>query len=198
MTYHAAVSSSNLEELRRLLVEQPQNIDELNEKKETPLLVAVHNNNVPVAQILIEAGANLNIQDQIQDSPYLYAGAHGRSDILRLMLKRSDIDFTVYNRYGGNCIIPASEKGHLENVRILLADGRENINHINRLNWTALLEIVYYDNDDQLYQDIARALLEGGADPNIRCGHGKTALQYAKEKGFKNLEQLIIDFGGKE
>ncbi|GAM28716.1 hypothetical protein SAMD00019534_118920 [Acytostelium subglobosum LB1] len=194
-----AVESGKVELVKQLLATPGCVVDELNEKKETPLMVACHNYNVELAALLMDAGADINKQDAIQDSPYLFVGAHGKTEILKLMLKRTDINYKVFNRYGGNCIIPASEKGHLENVRVLLADGREDVNHMNRLGWTALIEVVYYDNDSELYQQIARALLEAGADPNIPdANHKKTALTWAIEKGFTNLEALIRSFGGKE
>src|SRR4051812_3730 len=41
----------------------------------TALLAAAHGDHVPVARALIAAGADVNAKDDIQDSPYLYAGA---------------------------------------------------------------------------------------------------------------------------
>ena len=37
-------------------------------------------------RVLIEAGADVNAKDAIQDSPYLYAGARGHLEILRMTL----------------------------------------------------------------------------------------------------------------
>ncbi|WP_462258578.1 hypothetical protein [Vagococcus teuberi] len=37
----------------------------------------------------------------------------------------------VYNRFGGNVIISVAEKGHLENVKLLLKYGKMEINHQN-------------------------------------------------------------------
>ena len=35
---------------------------------------------------LIDGGADVNAKDDIQDSAYLYAGAHGRTEILKMTL----------------------------------------------------------------------------------------------------------------
>lgn len=73
-------------------------------------MIAVHNNQIELAKKLIDAGANVNIQDKIADSPYLYAGAEGRTEILAYMLSHSEPDQSIVNRFGGNALIPAAEK----------------------------------------------------------------------------------------
>ncbi len=47
----------------------------------------------------------------------------------------------ILNRYGGTSLIPASERGHVDYVRRVLGTGID-VDHINRLGWTALLETV--------------------------------------------------------
>ena len=74
-------------------------VDCRNHHRQTALLVATIYNSVEAARMLIEAGADVNAQDDRQDSPLLYAGAEGRLDILRLCLKAKP-NFKVYNRYG--------------------------------------------------------------------------------------------------
>ena len=93
-------------------------IESINENGESELLVAIKNDDVKEAKRLIDLGANVNVQDQQLDSPYLYAGAEGKTEILAYMLEHADIDYTIFNRFGGNALIPASEKGHLENVKL--------------------------------------------------------------------------------
>ena len=63
---------------------------------------------------------------------------------------------TSTNRYGGTALIPACHHGHLENVKVLLATDID-VNHVNRLGWTALLEAVPVDTPAGLRD---RALLE--------------------------------------
>lgn len=104
-----AVSSNDSEKVAEILETKTYPIDELNEKGETPLLIAVHNNQIELAKKLIDAGANVNIQDNIADSPYLYAGAEGRTEILAYMLSHSEPDQSIVNRFGGNALIPAAE-----------------------------------------------------------------------------------------
>ncbi len=43
--------------------------------KRTAVMIATYNNDVEMARMLIEAGADVNIQDDMQNNPFLYAGA---------------------------------------------------------------------------------------------------------------------------
>ena len=70
----------------------------------------MHGNHVDAARVLIDAGADVNAKDAIQDSPYLYAGARGHLDILRMTLAHG-ADLRSTNRYRGTALIPAAGAG---------------------------------------------------------------------------------------
>lgn len=186
-----AVSANDLKKAEEILKDKSYQIDEVNEKAETPLMIAVHNNQIELAKKLIDAGANVNQQDNIQDSPYLFAGAEGRTEILSYMLAKSSPNQAITNRFGGNALIPAAEKGHLDNVKNLLADGRVNINHQNDYGYTALIEAVALRDGSQVYQNIVAELLNHGADPNIVDNYGKSAKDYANELGYGNISKML-------
>ncbi|HIX42219.1 MAG TPA: ankyrin repeat domain-containing protein [Candidatus Kurthia intestinigallinarum] len=190
MSLIEAVDQQNEQQVQELLAQSTE-VDIQNDKGETPLLIATHQNNVAIAKALIDAGADINKQDAIQDSPYLYAGAQGKTEILAYMLAHREPDQTVVNRYGGNALIPAAEKGHLENVKQLLEDGRADINHQNNFGYTALIEAVALTDGSPLYQDIVAELLKHDANTELRDNNDKTALDYAKEKGYTEIEAML-------
>ena len=72
-------------------------------------------------------------------------------------------DLTIRNRYGGISVIPASERGHVDYVRRVVQTGID-VNHVNDLGWTALLEAVILGDGSERYQEIVRILLAAGAD----------------------------------
>ena len=186
-----AASANDLKKAEEILKDKSYQIDEVNEKAETPLMIAVHNNQFELAKKLIDAGANVNQQDNIQDSPYLFAGAEGRTEILSYMLAQNTPNQAITNRFGGNALIPAAEKGHLENVKILLMDGRVDVNHQNDYGYTALIEAVALRDGSQVYQYIVAELLNHGADPNIVDNYGKSAKDYANELGYGNISRML-------
>src|SRR5262249_9814756 len=81
-------------------------IDQPNPAVQTPLLLAVQNSHGAAALRLIDAGANINAQAANRDTPWLLAGALGRTEMLRRMLPKGP-DFAIRNRFGGNALIPA-------------------------------------------------------------------------------------------
>lgn len=160
----------------------------------TPLVAATKANAVSAATALIEAGADVNAKDDIQDSAYLYAGAEGFEEILALTLANG-ADLASTNRYGGTALIPAGEHGHVGVTRMLLEAGI-NPDHINDLGWTALQEAVLLGTDGPEHQETVRLLLAGGADPNLRDGQGSTPLANAEARGMWRLAELIRGAGG--
>jgi len=188
-----AVARQDLADVERILMQQDYDINEVNEKKENSILIATHLNNLEIARKLIDAGANVNMQDEIKDSAYLYAGAQGRTEFLRYILEHAkpEPDQKVRNRYGGNALIPAAEKGHIENVRLLLEDGRVDIDHQNKFGYTALIDVVALTDDSKLYQDIVKLLIDAGANKDLRDADGKTAMDYAEQKGSAEMIALL-------
>ncbi|WP_407691120.1 hypothetical protein [Rubrobacter marinus] len=48
-----------------------------------------------------------------------------------------------------------------------LLETETDVDHVNELGWTALLEAVILGGGDARHTEIVRLLVEGGADPNI-------------------------------
>lgn len=151
----------------------------------TALLLATHANDVEIAQALIGAGADVNAKDSIKDTPYLYAGAEGRDEILKSILASGRANLMDTNRYGGTALIPAADKGHPSTVRILIEAGVD-IDHVNNLGWTALMEAVILGDGGPVYQEIVGILVDAGAS-QIADRDGVTPLEHAKRHGFEAI-----------
>lgn len=156
----------------------------------TALLLATRANLVEIAAALINAGADVNAKDSIHDTPFLYAGAEGRNNILKLILAARKANLLDTNRYGGTALIPAAHHGHPETVRLLL-DTAIDVDHVNNLGWTALLEAVILGDGGLVYQEIVKLLLAGGANAEIADKDGVTSLAHAKSRGFSEIAQMI-------
>ncbi|HEY9319089.1 MAG TPA: ankyrin repeat domain-containing protein [Achromobacter sp.] len=161
----------------------------------TPLLRATQGNHAQAARVLIEAGADVNAQNQMQDSAYLLAGAQGYREILALTLQHG-ADLKSTNRYGGTALIPACERGHVEVVKTLLQAGVDP-NHVNRLGWTGLLEAIILSDGGPRHQQIVALLIEGGADVNLADGDGRTPIAHARQRGQREMVQLLERAGAR-
>lgn len=162
---------------------------EARRKLDQQLVLAAKANDVALVRKLIRDGGNVNAKDAIEDSAFLYAGAEGFNDVLRLTLANG-ADVASTNRFGGTALIPASEHGHVETVRILIAAGVP-VNHVNNLGWTAMQEAILLNSGGPNQQEVVRQLLDAGANPNIRDPQGRTALENADRLGFSEIARLI-------
>ena len=170
-------------------------LDTKDERDQTALLLAVAGGHTAVAVALIDAGASVNAVAANQDTPWLLAGALGRAEILRRML-RAGPDLGLRNRYGGNALIPACERGHAEAAAVLLAT-KIDVDHINDLGWTCLLEIVVLGNGSAGHIEITRRVLEAGANPYLADRDGVSPLTHARRRGFTEIARLIAAKGGR-
>ncbi|WP_049788818.1 ankyrin repeat domain-containing protein [Paenibacillus sp. Y412MC10] len=185
-----SAEQGNTEQVRQLL-QSGANIDATDEQGRTAVMAATYRNHVDTVDALIQAGADINIRDHQLNNVFLYAGAEGMLDILRLAID-ADADVTLTNRFGGTALIPASDRGHVEIVQELLTRTSVDVNHINNLNWTALLEAVILGDGSENYQRIVKLLLDHGADPELPDGNGVTPLQHAQERGYQEIERILM------
>ncbi|WP_206444389.1 ankyrin repeat domain-containing protein [Nocardioides turkmenicus] len=162
--------------------------------RRTPLLLAVTDDHLETARLLVFLGADPDALDGQHDTPWLVTGVTGSVPMAELLLS-VDPDLTVRNRYGGVSIIPASERGHADYVE-RVARTEIDVNHINDLGWTALLEAVILGEGSDRWQRVVRSLLENGADPSIADRDGVTPLEHARSRGFTEIARIIEQHGG--
>ena len=173
----------------RLLANGAQ-INSSDARGRTPVMAATHGNRVAPVQALIAAGADIDLQDNLQDNPFLYAGAEGLLDILKLTIE-AGANTKLTNRYGGTALIPAAERGHVEVVSELLTRTDVDINHVNNLGWTALLEAIILGDGGPRRSEVVRRLINAGADVNLADGQGMTPLTHARQRGYTQMIELL-------
>lgn len=174
----------------KILLDKGFDINTQNNQKQNPILLATYANDIELVQFLYDNGADVNARDRNLNSAFLYAGANGQLEILKIIYKKAKVN-EVFNYYGGNALIPACERGHVETVKFLLESTNIDVNHINNLQWTALLEVVILGNDSANYVEITKLLLKHGANKYIKDSRGLRAIDYAKQKGFSNIVKLL-------
>ena len=147
--------------------------------KLTVLIMATHNGDKEIVQLLIEKGADLNAKDSEHRTALSYAIYNGHKEIVQLLLnKGADYDIT-------KLLIIAIEEGHNDIVHFLL--DKEPDSNIQR---HLLLKPALSSGNNE----IAQLLLENGVDPNTEDKYG-TALKAAAHTGNAKGVQLLIDWG---
>lgn len=188
-----AAEQGQLEVLKNCL-EKGVDINITNRQGRTAIVNASLNKHYDCVSFLINAGADINKQDQTCFNPFLLSCLNNDLTLLRLVLPANP-NLDLLTRFGGVGITPASEKGHVEIVRELLEKTEINVNHTNFVGWTPLLEAIVLNDGGEKQQQIVKLLLEHGANPHMTDKYGKKPLELAKEKGYTEIANLLIAAG---
>ncbi|MFG2775183.1 ankyrin repeat domain-containing protein [Streptomyces sp. NPDC048350] len=159
-------------------------------ERRTPLLLAARADQVDTAALLVEAGADPDARDSRADTPWLVTGVTGSVRMMRVLL-RANPDLTLTNRFGGTSLIPAAECGHVAYVRAVLRETDMDVDHVNRLGWTALLEAVILGEGGRRHEEIVELLITAGGDPVLADHDGTTPLEHARRRGFDGIAGLL-------
>jgi ankyrin repeat protein len=184
----AAAGRGEPDEVQRLLGEGVP-VDARDFRGVTAVTAAAMGRHAAVVRLLVDAGADVDLQDGDRNNPLLVCGETGDVAVLREVL-RGEPDLGATNRYGGTALIPASDRGHVEMVRALLETDID-VDHVNRLGWTALLEAVILGDGGPDHQRIVERLVDAGADRAITDEDGVTALEHARDRGYTEIVGLL-------
>jgi hypothetical protein len=164
----------------------------------TALVAAAYENNVRVAAVLIEAGADVNRKDDTVQSAYLIATSEVGDDtrLLDLTLAAGG-DVRSLDSFHGTGLIRAADRGYPRVVRRLLATDIR-VDHVNELGWTALHEAVILGDGSRRYVRVVRLLVEAGADVNKPSQRdGVRPLQHATSRGFDEIADVLRAAGAR-
>ncbi len=156
----------------------------------TPLVAAAYGNHVGVAQILLAAGAEPNEKDRTVQSPYLIATSEvGDDPALLDVLLAAGADVDSRDSFNGTGLIRAADRGYPRIIERLLATDIE-VNHVNRLGWTALHEAIVLGDGGPAYVEVVQLLVDAGAAVNLE-GNGQRPLTQATDRGYTEIAEVL-------
>ena len=161
------------------------------------LLAAAYANDVRAARTLVADGADVNAKDDSEQSAYLIATSEIGDDphLLELTLD-AGADVDAKDSFNGTGLIRAAERGYARVVRRLLATDID-LDHVNRLGWTALLEAIVLGEGGRAHTDTVRLLVDAGADVNLPDREGTTPLAHARRRDMTAIERILRRAGAK-
>jgi len=164
-------------------------LDCRNESGDVPLILAAGGGHAELVRFLLDEGAAVDAANASGDTALISASdCPGNTAILKLLLERgARIDSR--NDLGRTALLEAASIGDLPNV-VLLLQHHPDPNVVTKDDETALTFAVVYG-----YFDIAKALVNAGADVNWRDPKGWAPLTYAAHGRNVEMERFLIDAG---
>jgi ankyrin repeat protein len=199
-----AAQSGHVGLVRRLLAAgaNPKAVDA---DKTGALSAAVASGKVGCVEVLLQAGVKL--PGGKKHNLLARAAKRGNAAIVEV-LARAGAPVDAPDQFGNTPLIETAEAGHVAVVQRLIALGAD-VNHRNNHGETALIrgatlgvsvmqyEAVRKRDDPLLYRkvEMARVLLDAGADVNAVSNHGQGALAMAAFSQNEPLVRFLLDRG---
>jgi len=149
----------------------------------------IENGSLSSIEAALDKGIEIDSVDNNGDTAVLLAARYGRIDVLRLLVERG-ANVNVLDSKKRDVLNIAITTGAVEIVSMLLKAGAPT-NRINRIGWTALLEVAILGDGSEDYITIAQMLIDAGADKTIADKEGVTPYQHAKSRGHDALALVL-------
>lgn len=155
----------------------------------TALHWAAHWDDLPTAELLLRAGANVQAVNDYDVTPLALACTNGHAAMVVLLLN-AGADPNTARSTGETPLMTAARTGNLEVVQALLARGADVQAKEPGSDQTALMWAV-----SEKHTDVVRALLDRAADVQARSKGGFTPLLFAARVGDIDAARTLVAAG---
>ena len=162
----------------------------------TPLHVATFAKQRGAVRALLAAGADhAALEHGRYDAVTIAAVADDEATLAVLLDGGASAKLTT-SRYDGTALIAAAHLGHAGVVRRLIAAGAP-LDHVNNLHWTAVIEAIVLGDGGTRHQATLQALLDAGASTRLADREGRTPLQLARARGYREMVRQLEAAGAR-
>jgi ankyrin repeat protein len=174
----------------RSLLQQHVDVNASQPDGATAISWAAYGDDLETADLLISAGANVNVANEdSSETPLLLACANGSAGMVDRLLK-AGANPNAATWAGKTPLMQCARTGSLEAVKALLSRGSDANAKDQREGDTALMWAVA-----QKHVGIVRLLLEHKADVHTHTSNGFTPLLFAAQQGDADSAQMLLNAG---
>ena len=183
--------------VKHLAIKHPQHVNAVSGQYTFPLLAALNDNHIEVAELLLEHGANIDVQEWAGKTILLKAISetqHNTGDIVKFLLKHGS-DVNAQDNTLSSPLHLTAFHGKPEVAQILV-EHKADINSQNDTGKTPLhmlSESLTHDEGNVIKHSLT--LLKFGAEMNKRDGNGETPLHLATRWDQLKLAGLLLEHG---
>ena len=186
---HAAAARGDVADIEKRIA-AGENKEATDPRLRTALHVAAFQKQHEAARALIRLGSDPNKLEADRYDIITIAAVTNDLPMLKIAIEGGGNARAITSRYDGTALIAAAHLGHAEVVRMLIA-AKAPLDHVNNLNWTALIESIVLGDGGRSHTDTLRALVEAGANVNIPDRSGTTPLGLARARGYAEMVRIL-------
>ena len=186
---HQAIASGRVD-IMQLLLDKGYGIDAVDDDGRTPLIQAAIIYDAVVTEALLAAGADVNFRCRRKGMSALdHAVVVGSMSVAKVIVEHG-VDINAADAEGGTALHRAASSGNAEKMSLLLLANGATVDVLDRRGCTALQRAALSGN-----MAVTQALLAAGTDVTIKCNDGKSALDRATSRRFRDIAKVIIEHG---
>jgi len=187
-----AVNGTSSEPIVQLLLQHfPDSVNERDVNGRTALHSAAIKGHLPLVNLLLENGADMEIENNLGEIPLDYAVYSGSEPIVQLLLQQSPRTIKARAKNGETLLHGAVREGHLSIMKLLLVTEPTLLEAANNTGQTALFLAVSMGR-----KEIIEFLLQHGCQLTLRNIDGEAPWDFVQAK-FPTSEiiDLLVTYG---
>ena len=145
---------------------------------------------------MLKAGTDPNALEKDKYDIVTIAAVANDPETIKVALKYGARPDNITSIYVGNALIASSHLGNVEAVKVLIGAGSE-LDHVNNLHWTALIEAIVLGDGGARHTEIVRMLVAAGADMTLADASGQTPLELAESRGYSEIVDILRRAGAR-
>ena len=177
---------NNLFKMTQFLLKAGANVNAVNNSFNciTPLSFAVRENSIEIAKLLLDHGADVNIQDSVGETSLHYAAENSFVEMTQLLLK-AGANLNIQNNQGRTPLYCGFSSNFMNIIELLGSESQGDI----QIDDDNFYSIPKSDDTYMRFIEIVKLLIVYGADVNIHDKQNITPL-----KNLVTLDDIMMQF----